>query len=170
VIARGVSLFRRCLERGDRFSPLARLLEKFLTPAGINRQLGRPNAVLGVTLIKLLHCRLFTYLLLDTLAKWPARTAVAGPGWPNRCLQYPFVAGRFWRFTRLGHGCVMSLLSLRLRASQRARSAVFGCVDCIAASSRAASLHCTARVSSMLRNTGSSVCSAARVQSAAWSS
>ena len=56
------------------------------------------------------------------------------------------------------------------KASQRARSAVFGCDDCIAASSRAASLHCNARVSSILRNTGSSVCSAARAQSAAWSS
>jgi len=41
---------------------------------------------------------------------------------------------------------------------------------CFEASSCAASLHCNASMSSILRNKGSSVRSAARVQSSAWSS
>src|SRR2546425_6083560 len=56
-------------------------------------------------------------------------------------------------FTRPRHACVMSLLSI-----------------CFEASSCAASLHCNASMSSILRNKGSSVRSAARVQSSAWSS
>jgi hypothetical protein len=50
------------------------------------------------------------------------------------------------------------------------RSQSFGYVECFALSSRAASLHCNARLISMSRNTGSSHCSAARVHAAAWSS
>jgi uncharacterized protein YqeY len=42
-----------------------------------------------------------------------------------------------------------------------------GRMDCFATSSRAASLHCNARLISMSRNTGSSHCSAARVQAVA---
>ena len=47
---------------------------------------------------------------------------------------------------------------------------IFGCVDCFATCSRAASLHCNARLISMSRTTRSSHRSAARVQAAAWSS
>src|SRR6516165_12201064 len=48
---------RPCLERSGRFGPLARQLEIFLTASGTLRQLGRPNTVLGMVLIKLLRCR-----------------------------------------------------------------------------------------------------------------
>src|SRR5262245_11667305 len=62
----------------------------------------------------------------------------------------------------------------RMRTFERSlltkRGQIFGCVACFAASSRAASLHCNARLFSMSRNTGSSHCSAARVYAAAFSS
>src|SRR5215472_1820870 len=48
---------RPCLERSGRFGPLARQLEIFPTASAFDRQLGRPNTVLGMVLIKLLQCR-----------------------------------------------------------------------------------------------------------------
>ena len=38
-----------------------------------------------------------------------------------RCVQYAFVAGRFWRFTRRYHACEMSLRSLRRFSRRRAK-------------------------------------------------
>jgi hypothetical protein len=53
------------LERRGRFGPQAGKLEILLTPSGIDRQLGRPNAVLGVAIVQLLECRqIFGVLLL----------------------------------------------------------------------------------------------------------
>jgi hypothetical protein len=59
-------------------------------------------------------------------------------------------------------GCWPRRPRLAPRCFQRAPSAVFGTVDWLAASSCAACFHCNSSASSILRNTGSSVCSAAR--------
>ena len=77
------------------------------------------------------------------LSRLSASQDALGPAWPIRCLQYPFVAGMFWRFTRHEHAYVMSLRGrLAKMASDDHPSGAKRPRGCKAQSSRRASRLC----------------------------